>query len=139
LLISLEQLSIASVGTADLWSNDLDPGTLLLDRDTQGFDQATIGTVTDEHTDHSAFQGLRGLADYAERRRGFDVAPLRHGCYRELDRASEPQSSGDALCHAFIDLHQMRHDALTHRRRLDLAQLENQRRDDVVLFGLGLT
>ena len=72
--VSLEQLSVAGLGTTDMRSDVFDLRPLLLDCLTQSFDQPTVDTIADEQSDDAVFQGFRCLSDYAESRRGFNLS-----------------------------------------------------------------
>jgi hypothetical protein len=53
-----------------MWSHDLEPRPLLVDRLAQPFDQGAVDAVTDQQSNGTALQGFRRLANDAEGRRG---------------------------------------------------------------------
>src|SRR5215472_8505719 len=58
LQVSLEHFPIGSLGATDMQRDDLEPGSLFLDRSAQGFDKSTIDRVANEQTNNTTFQGL---------------------------------------------------------------------------------
>jgi hypothetical protein len=97
-------------------------------RDDEGRFTSSRSRYDDDDDDRRGSRGHGGW--YGVRRR--------HGCGSWLDRLAEAQPRAHTLCHAFIDMQQVRNHAFAHRWCVNLAKLENQSRDDMILLGLGL-
>ena len=126
--------AIRELELADLWRDDLDRRTRLERGRLDRCERLGIGAFIDQDGHAAAFERVLHLADELQRWRCVHVEDRR--CRTGRGRQGlQAQAIGHTLGQPGINVAQMAHDGFAHMRRLDLGQLEHQRRGEVGLLG----